>query len=187
MTTLRNFIKSLLIATAVILVISILFEFITNIIYSPIYYPVTKKGEFPFKLTYEQNGELVKLDDVYVCRFAGFNITEGGKFRQWTGYVKSTRKERIIVSRKNGKTVEIDVGTAMYYMGDSIFPSDYDNELTPTAFRISRDLSLAIYEERLSHADLYSEYGIKIIDWEFSEPIENTFRPKKWYERQFFY
>ena len=72
-------------------------------------------------------------------------------------------------------------------MGDSIFPSDYDNELTPTAFRISRDLSLAIYEERLSHADLYSEYGIKIIDWEFSEPIENTFRPKKWYERQFFY
>lgn len=150
-------------------------------------YPEIKNGEFPFTLTYEQNGELVELEDVYVCSFDGIYMDGGGKHRQWKGYIKSTGKKHLTVLKKNRTVVEIGVGNAMFYMGDTSPLNLYDNELAPIVLRTSYKNILIPYDELLSHADLYSEYGIKIIDWEFSEPIENTFRPKKWYEPQFFY
>lgn len=186
----KKVLKKILIALAVVaslpvicLVAVVAFCVVTTLAFNLIYavpdMPTVKKGEFPFEITYEQNGKLVEIKDVYVCEYEGVYTTEGGKFRSWKEYFKSGNEAALTVFKDETTEVYISIGDSWYYMAD---PDHYkaNTEIKPSARRITHKDGW-ISSNTLSEEELYLEYGVKIIKWKLSEPVENTFVPR-WYD-----
>lgn len=156
------------------------FEFIIGIEEKP---PKIETGEFPFLVEYEMNGERFIIKDSVVCEFDGYDLSVPSinKPRKWKEYLKSGEEDKcIIINQENEKSsikkhrnnewarLELFYGCAEYYMGD------------PTAWSLVTKYPQFIYYEefkqtKLSEKDLEKYFGIKIIRFEFSEPIENEF------------
>ena len=52
--------------------------------------PAIRYGEFPFRLTYELNGETKTIEDVAICEFDGYGErSEAGQDRKWKTHLKS--------------------------------------------------------------------------------------------------
>ena len=91
--------------------------------------PQIKEGEFPFEIVYEIDGEIITVNDVYVCEFDGFDWNEGaGKHRKWKGYIKSSGSEGLILLEDGDLKLAVSVGSPEYYMSD---PSCQWSEDTP--------------------------------------------------------
>lgn len=188
MNSLRKILNFLIIAAAIILLapicLLIITVFLFNVALSPPDFPEIKYGEFPFKITYEYNGETTEIEDICVCEFNGVNTTAGGKYRSWKQYFKSGNEDVLTIYKDDTFELGFSIGSAEYFMNDTKFHTDEPPKPTAYLIRYTDKGKNTVF---LSADELYSELGIKITSWEFSEPIENTFRPKKWYERQFFY
>lgn len=133
--------------------------------------PEITYGEFPFELVYEIDGETITVNDTYICKFDGFGSNEGtGKYREWKGYVKSTGKSTLFITKDDKYKFYCNVGKAEYYMGDTEHhmwveiagPTLYADDHDPWALP-----DIDEEERRIEK--------IKIISWKFSEPIENSF------------
>lgn len=57
--------------------------------------PAIKYGEFPFKLEYELNGELIVIEDTLICEYDGIKMVGGQKERSWTSRLASGGEDRI--------------------------------------------------------------------------------------------
>ena len=134
--------------------------------------PEITYGEFPFELVYEIDGETVTVNDVYVCEFDGFGMNEGqGKYREWKGYVQGTGEEGVILFEEGEVIIWCYIGSPKYYMGEVKYIDAY----TPNVVKESPYLSGTSYEG-LRADELWELYNIRIISWQFSDPIENSFR-----------
>ncbi len=136
--------------------------------------PEITNGEFPFEITYAINEEVYSVDGVYVCEYAGIGADEGvGKYVDWDGYIKGTEDEALFIMEKDGKKIYCSVGWPEYYMDD---PED-DAAVAPEPFFYS------VYPNNMGGTTSHyindeemQTYGISIIGYEFSEPIENEFK-----------
>lgn len=160
--------------------ISIAFSFILDM-FGAAYLPPPKieHGEFPFKLEYELNGEIVVVEDVLVCDYVGtYRLGVGGKIsRRWESYIAGTG-EKLLVLLEISKTptsyqiIDYPMGSAGNYMGDGDNPQ-------PKVF--SEDAGFyekspnSTYAGVVSADELLKKYGIKIISWEIASPIKNEF------------
>ena len=132
--------------------------------------PQITKGEFPFEITYEIDGEIITVSDVYICEFDGFDWNEGvGKYRKWKGYIKSSGAEELILLEDGDLKFAVSIGSPEYYMGD---PSCPYSENTPSVYYIKPN---ELGGTSLGIESLLEQYKIKLISWAFSEPIENSF------------
>ena len=134
--------------------------------------PEVKYAEFPFEIVYEIDGEIVTVNDVYVCEYAGIIMNENGKYRTWKGYVKSTGDENVLLFEDEDRWMYCGVGSPKHYMGD---PVKYDGEMEPNIYDVDKEKFTLEYEYR-EIDDLLEEYKIKLISWKLSEPIENSFK-----------
>ena len=136
--------------------------------------PEITYGEFPFEIVYEIDGKQITVQDTYICEFDGFGANEGvGKYRSWKGYVKSTGEEHMLMLEDNNTVIYCYVGKAEYYMNDEeryygVYP------ITPHLYGVSKTDDL--YYNSMYPDEILEYYKIKIISWEFSEPITNTFK-----------
>lgn len=149
--------------------------------------PEVTYGEFPFKLTYELNGEIKTIEDTIVCEFDGFEVVgESGKYRRWKEYLKSGKEQLTLLDLRPLKEINefgqtmlelyFFYGTAAYYMGD---------ESSPYA-RSGQKLDYVSYKYQTVdgivggsgyNADVaWEKYKIKIISWEVAPPIQNIFK-----------
>ena len=132
--------------------------------------PKITRGEFPFELKYELDGETISVNDVYVCEYDGIGKNEGvGKYIRWKGYIKGTGSNSVLIKEVNNKKIFCSVGWPEYYMND---PNNY----------IASKPEPELYIEEKTETGLFntynidgSEFNIKIISYQFSEPIENLF------------
>lgn len=133
--------------------------------------PEIKTGEFPFKLTYELRGEVIVVEDVYVCEYLGVDWNFGqGYRRRWKGYVKSTGEDGVFLTEDSERKIYCSVGKAEYYMGDE---SDLpDREYVPHFYHAKTDPSKI---DLISEEEISEQYSVKLLEWEFSSPITNTF------------
>ena len=129
--------------------------------------PAIKYGEFPFELTCEVNGERITINDVYICKLDGYDITENGKIRRWKGYVKSSEESMPLIAEIDGLKIYCFVGSAKFYMDDEAHLAPAP--LTPK-FYVKNDLTGAmdLYNQGLHRSE------IKLISWKYTEPIENS-------------
>ena len=136
--------------------------------------PETKTGEFDFTVTYEYGGETVTVSGVYVCEYNGIDwAIDSGYYRDWVGYVKGDKEDMIkLGTTEDGGTLQLVLDLyPEYFMGD--LETGYNEDPTPyLSVTIIDGESVSIEHE----ADVIEEkYGAKIINYEYDEPIENSF------------
>lgn len=178
-----------LIVFIAIIVVSILFALfmfiafggLTFLVYVP--KPEITYGEFPIKLTYELDGEIIVIEDTVVCEFDGFEVLgEAGKYRKWKSHLKSGNTGLTMLRVEDeALTYEIfdSYGSPEYYMGDftkskeeyekSMFDNDYFSY-------VQRENGNVTGGRIISKEEAWEKYKIRVINVEYSQPIENTFK-----------
>ncbi len=129
--------------------------------------PVITYGEFPFTLEYELDGEMIKIEDTIVCEYDGVGFGDNGKFLKWNKYLRSTGKDELLLVTDGNKNVFVTLGDASYYMGEEK-KEPFKPKLYIEECRDSITISSADPKE-------LEKYNITIVDYDFSEPIENSF------------
>lgn len=134
--------------------------------------PKIKYGEFPFSLTYKIDRETVTINNTYVCEFAGVGWDTGrGFYRKWDGYVKETGLENVLIAEDSERQIFCQVGDARYYMENSNDLHWSNDSLAPPHLYAVKKSSNFDY---MSVDQIKQTYGIEIISWQFSKPIENN-------------
>ena len=138
--------------------------------------PEVKSGEFDFSVTYEFNGEIKTVSGVYVCEYDGTERGLYGCFRSWKGYIKDYEvKDKLeIGTTDDGGTILLITGLyPEYFMGDDT--AGYDG--APT-------MKLMICYPENEHGEtkvesdmqvIEEDYGARIVNYEYDEPIQNSF------------
>lgn len=133
--------------------------------------PEVTSGEFPFKLVYEINGETVTVEESYSFEYVGAKWNwNAGWSNEWDACIGNTGEEAVVMTQNGNTKIYASVGNVKYYLGGYEEP-DYD----PLAFYEYTANGRATSFFRLSEDELWEQYKIKIVSWEHSEPIENTF------------
>ena len=136
--------------------------------------PKITKAEFPFEIVYQIGDETITVNDTFVCEFDGFGWNENfGRNRRWKGYVKSTGGDRLVLLEKDGRKVVCSLGSPAYYMSDPLGP--VAEELIPEVSYTETLPSGGVTSGALNAESLFEKYGITLLSWEFSAPIENSY------------
>ena len=136
--------------------------------------PQITYAEFPFEIVYEIDGQTITVTDVYVCEFDGMRWNENaGKYRQWKGYVKSTGKDHVVLLEDGNLQLACGLGSAAYYMGDPSMQGAA--EYTPSIYYVKTLESGGIVSGTSGIEPLLEQYKIRLVSWNLSKPIENTF------------
>ena len=141
--------------------------------------PQIKYGEFPFTITYEINNEVKVYKDVVICEYEGIESWgTAGKYRKWSRNLKSGNEHIVILkSKENGKSFEIYVpvpGLPEYYMGDF---DKRSREECENGMKDDRYLGYkqGEIEHSITKEEALGKYNVKVINIEYSPPIENRF------------
>ena len=160
--------------------------------------PKITEGEFPFIVEYEINSERYLIEDTVVCTWDGYNPENnfaifGYPFsREWGEALKSGNEDAfgiwIMELEENTESVFkkgrinfesyffIDYGTAEYYMGDTNAISYHEPRIRFYEEYYNEEIKILDCSfKTLTNEELEEYFGIKIIRFEFSEPIENKF------------
>lgn len=169
------------------ILVTIVCAFVLNIILTIISFmkmipdkPVIKHGEFPFCLTYEANGDIYEVKDTLLCDYDGFEANAAqGVYRRWKSYLKSGNKRIILFKNSN---IEIFFSpninsqkTGAYYMGDHEI-CDRINISFPNAWYTYDYENKQVNSYIISSDELWEMYKIKLLSWNISPPINNTFK-----------
>lgn len=130
--------------------------------------PEITYGEFPFKLEYRIDDETFVVEDVIICEYDGVRWNEGiGKHRVWKKILKNSGEENLLILTDGDVKIYCNIGKAEYYMNDLKY--SVNEAHTPVFYYITSKGSG-------SERTLLDKYKIELIDWEFSQPIKNSFR-----------
>ena len=139
--------------------------------------PEIKRVEADFSITYEFNGEVETVSGIYVCEYAGLSWSlDGGYHRDWDGYVKDSTVEEMIELAKtdDGRELYLVLGLYPdYFVGEST-DGLWDDPAPYLMIRsCDEDGGVSFFDD----ADLIEEtFGAKIIEYNYPDPIENSFR-----------
>ena len=144
--------------------------------------PKIKEGSFNFSVTYSEWGELKTISGVYVCNFAGRTFTlEGAEFsRTWEGHIEGVERAEevynsavIICKTDDGGEIflDLDLGAA-HMMGE---PHLSDAVIEPSFFLVYSNEDYTMAEISGDAKEIEELYGLKIVDYKYDAPIENSF------------
>ena len=142
--------------------------------------PEIKEGRFNFSVTYEHNGEVKTVSGVYVCKYDGIIWYNPNRdpFVNWEESFEGDGLNEYgnvpIYTTDAGE--EILIGILLYpeyFMGDPAY-ANYEP-------RVEAELFSSEYQSR--DPEVLAEYGVKLISYEFDEPIDNTYESKLTFSR----
>jgi len=145
--------------------------------------PQITYGEFPIIIKYEINGEIKTIEDIVICEYEGIvSLGTAGKYRKWSSRLLSG-KTCIILLRVDDPELSYEVsfscGFPDYYMGDYSQKKKNDYE----DFMYNRnslgfnqwDNGILTYSESIAEEVIWEKYKLRIIDIQYSLPIDNKF------------
>lgn len=153
--------------------------------------PAIEYGEFPFRFSYELDGQSHTIEDTVICTYVGL---EGILHRRdWSTRLQSAVEPKAMLQQKDTHSaihperintsaqVGLDYGYGGYYMGDpnademlNAEPHLYYHEVYKT------DATTTYMESTMLSADeARALFGITVTEFDFSMPIKNTFESKK--------
>lgn len=157
---------------AIILVVAIVATTVYLIIGSIALKPTVTKAEFPFKITYELDGETVTIEDVYEANFISSDEADNYKERYYSVKLLSSGKNDTSFTLKQNENTRIVLDTnfyADYLMGDSEYDYFEGAPFEPQIYYYDENEAEYYDEETLA------EQGVKLISFEYPTPIENSF------------
>ena len=136
--------------------------------------PEIKEGEFNFALTCEVDGETKKIEGTYVCKFEGVSRALDGVGRDWKGYITDHEDSTSYdIKTTDEGTIKVDLDIcAEFFMSDPNYQnmkSSDDPKPEPYVYIKSGDPANEVT------FDLYEGDDVKIISFEYDEPIENEY------------
>lgn len=166
--------------------------------------PTICYGEFPFTLIYELNGEVKTIQDVAICEFDGYyERTGAGDSRKWITYLKSemddpssvekgehiTSVDQILLSDlKNANVVDaagniilkfyFHGGNGHYYMDDELGRRARPPQDFKRVYYMYQNEDGEIRHGGVKADEALEKYHIRLISWESTPPIENSFKSK---------
>lgn len=142
--------------------------------------PEIKEGEFDFALTYELDGERKTIEGTYVCKFEGASRAIDGVRRDWKGYIKDHEGSTSYdIKTTDEGTIKVDPDIcAEFFMSDPNYQnmkSSDDPKPEPYIYITSGDPSIEDPANEVTF-NLYEGDDVKIISFEYDEPIENVYK-----------
>ncbi|MBQ7936616.1 MAG: hypothetical protein IJ333_09785 [Clostridia bacterium] len=145
--------------------------------------PAVEYGEFPFRIVYKVNEEVVTIEDVLVIEYKDSGIDySGGKYYKWNTYLKSGNDQResfedqgflnaltLCSQSETTEKIWISLGSNEHYMG---VPALYSSQeycysgLPGVVWLYNSGNTVSIGEQTL-----YQKFGITIIETTFSDPL----------------
>jgi hypothetical protein len=147
-------------------------------------------GEFPLRLVYEINGETKVIEDTLICEYDGIGMDEGqGKYRKWKGHLASGKERLLLLEVDNPVALRSDrkivkqeiyypIGSARYYMGDMKEYERYKQSF-PNASYFEKYENGGASSGIIRADELLEKYNIKLISWDYTQPIKNKFTENK--------
>ena len=132
--------------------------------------PTVTEAEFPFKITYELDGETVTIDDVYKVNYVPNDQGNNHKDRVYTGKLLSSEKNDTNIILKQGEHTRIELWTylyADYLMGDPEYDFFDDKAFEPIIYYYDEN------EVEYHDEETLAAQGVKLISFEYPTPIEN--------------
>lgn len=133
--------------------------------------PKIREGRFNLSVTYEYGGELKTVSGVYVCEYDGivwWTVNEA-PYVNWKTHLEgelNTETISVCTTDDGGEILITLLLYPQYFMGDPEYA-----DFTPIA------RAEIFYEDReIDDADVIAEYGVKLIGYEYDEPIQNSFK-----------
>ena len=132
--------------------------------------PEVKNGRFNITLTYEHDGEIKNLSGVYVCEYDGIVrwTVNSDPYVNWKTHFEGELNSESIPLCTTDDGGEIIITLFLYpeyFMGD---PECADH--TPFV-----RAEILYDDHQIDDADIIAQHGIKIVDFKYDEPIQNTF------------
>ena len=154
--------------------------------------PQITEGEFPFVFEYELNGQRFLIEDTVVCRFEGYDLSNPFPFipysRTWFASLKSGEEEKRMIIEFDENTesalvsgrVNIESRVHLFYGSGGYYLGDPEDAHRGPKIRYTEEYQTGPKESTVTGTDLNYEqleelFGIKVIRFEFSTPIKNTF------------
>ena len=142
--------------------------------------PEIKDGEFNFALTYEVDGETKVIEGTYICEFDGITRNLDGVARHWNGYIKDhddftsyeikTTDEGII-------KVELDICSEFFMADPSYKLSENTDTYKPEPYIYITSGGDSVDDSANEiFFSLYEGDDVKIISFEYDEPVENIYK-----------
>lgn len=170
--------KKLKVLAVVLLIITTITTLSGCVVRLPI--PEIKEGRFDFSVTYEINGEIKTCSGVYVCEYDGVLTTFLGSSIKWKGYVENSEEDVKIHTNEDGD-IYVNFGFFPdYFMGDP--NAIYYETPSPSLFMIYNDSNEETLHITGEEEDIL-QYGVRLISYDYADPIENTFKEKLSFSR----
>jgi len=162
--------KGKLFLPTIILVSAVVITMVSVIIAGISLKPVVTESEFPFSITYELDGETVTINDVYKVHY---DDDEAYKYRVYDGKIAGKEEDNSYYVLKKEENGRIELWThfyADYLMGDPEYDYFDEEPFEPRIYYYDA-------QETESHdQDTLAEHGVKLISFEYPEPIKNSLR-----------
>ena len=152
----------------IILVAAIMLTMISAFIAGIALKPTVTESEFPFSITYELDGETVTINDVYKARY---KENKKYKYRTYIGEIGNLGEDNTIYTLKTDETGRIELWTHFYpdyLMGDAWYDYFDEEAFEPRIYYYDAE------ENEFYDRETLSEQGVKLISFEYPEPIENS-------------
>ena len=152
----------------IILVAAIVLTSISAFISGIALKPTVTESEFPFSITYELDGENVTINDVYKVRY---EENKKYKSRIYIGEIGNLGEDNTIYTLKTEKNGRIELWTHFYpdyLMGDAEYNYFDEEAFEPRIYYYDAE------ENEFYDKETLSEQGVKLISFEYPEPIENS-------------
>ena len=157
--------------SAIILLVAVLAIAASAVVSGIAKKPAVTEGAFPFAITYELSGETVTIQDVYKVRYDHNDGYADTKTRVYIGEIGNMGEENTVYTLKHDANGRIELQTnfyADYMMGDSEYDYFDDAAFEPQIYYYDAQ------EQEYSDAETLSEQGVKLISFEYPEPIDNS-------------
>ena len=159
------------------------FTLLTGCFYPNPPVPEITYGEFPFKLTYEVDGEIKIIEDTVICEFDGFKSEgENGKHRKWKARLKSGDEQVTMLKIDETFKLYCSYDLPEYYMDDLRFMSRVEYEQMRERDLNSYFIILGKYDNGkeaesnfISADEAWDRYNFRILDRKYTPPIQNSF------------
>ena len=168
----------------IILVITAIAYIAATVLFCYTTKPAVAKGEFPFSITYEYQGETGTLSGVLECAYSGSYTVHGEHHRYWTEETRYDNPDNVenpfIIDQNDELQTTLSLYENMsagYFMGDPLYADYYlDYGLTGAEPQVSYyDYKNEIYLEEANREEVLESVGFKVIDFTYPEPVENSF------------